>query len=225
MRTLRPLVAECIGTFFLVFVGVAAIVANAYRDGSVGLFGIAAAHDLALAVGISATMHVSGGHLNPAVTLGLFSVGRIGPKDAGLYIIAQLIGGGLAAVAVQRLFPDAAVAAAGLGTPRLAVDVTTAQGIVIEAILTFLLVFAVFGTVVDPAAPKIGGFGVGITVLFDVLAGGNLTGAAMNPARAFGPALASGVWIGQFIYWAGPILGGIAAAQIYQRVLLKKGED
>jgi aquaporin Z len=223
MRTvLRPLVAEAVGTFFLVFVGVAAIVSNAYREGSVGLLGIAAAHGLALAVGVSATMHVSGGHLNPAVTLGLFSVGRIGPRDAGLYVVAQLLGAILAAYAAKELLPEMAGVVTQLGTPKLAPDVTTNQGMVIEAVLTFLLVFAVFGTAVDPAAPKIGGFGIGTVVLFDILAGGNLTGAAMNPARAFGPALISGTWIGQFIYWVGPILGGIAAAQLYERVLLKK---
>jgi len=221
-NTLRPLVAEAIGTFFLVFPGVAAIVANAYHDGSIGLLGIAAAHGIGLAIGVSVTMNISGGNLNPAVTLGLLSVGRIGLKQAGLYIVAQLVGATLAAYAVKGLFPDMATIAVSLGTPKLAPDVTAAQGIVIEAILTFLLVTAVFGTAVDPAAPKIGGFGIGLTVLIGVLAGGNLTGAALNPARAFGPALASATWIGQFIYWVGPILGGVAAAQVYERVLLKK---
>lgn len=221
-NTLRPLVAEFIGTFFLVFIGVAAIVSNAYHQGSIGLLGIAAAHGLALAVGVSATMNISGGHLNPAVTAGLFSVGRIGPKDAGLYIVAQLLGATVAGFAVKGLFPEMAVVATQLGTTRLAADVTTAQGIVLEAIFTFLLVTAVFGTAVDPAAPKIGGFGIGITLLFCILAGGDLTGAAANPARAFGPALAGNMWIGQAVYWIGPILGGVVAAQVYERVLLKR---
>jgi aquaporin Z len=92
----------------------------------------------------------------------------------------------------------------------------------VEAILTFLLVFAVMGTAVDPAAPKIGGFGIGLVVFFDILAAGTITGAAMNPARAFGPALLSGSWTAHAAYWIGPILGGILACQVYERLLMKK---
>lgn len=221
-NTLRPLVAEFIGVFFLTFAGAGAIVANTYREGSVGLLGIAAAHGLALAIAISATMNISGGHINPAVTLGLWSVGRIDAKKAGLYVLFQLLGAVAAAYAVKGLYPEMAGRVAALGTPRLASDVNLVQGIVIEAILTFFLAFAVMGTAVDPAAPKIGGFGIGLTVMFGILAGGNLTGAAMNPARAFGPALVSGTWIGHVAFWVGPILGAIAAMQVYERMLLKK---
>jgi aquaporin Z len=219
---LRPLVAEFVGTFFLVFAGVAAIVTNTYRDGSVGLLGIAAAHGLALAVAVSATMSVSGGHLNPAVTIGLWSVGRIQARSAGLYLLAQLLGAVVAALAVKAFFPSMAASVAALGTPRLAIDITTFDGILIEAILTFMLGFAVMGTAVDPAAPRIGGFGIGLTVTFGILAGGVMTGAAMNPARAFGPALVSWRWEGQFVYWVGPILGSVAAMQLYERLLIKK---
>lgn len=221
-NTLRPLVAEFVGVFFLTFAGAGAIVANTYRDGSVGLLGIAAAHGLALAVAVSATMNISGGHINPAITLGLWSVGRIDAKNAGLYVVAQLLGAVAAAFAIRGLYPEMAGTVAALGTPRLASDVSLVQGIVIEAILTFFLAFAVMGTAVDPAAPKIGGFAIGLTVMFGILAGGNMTGAAMNPARAFGPALASGSWIGHVAYWVGPILGAIAAIQVYERVLMKK---
>lgn len=221
-NTLRPLVAEFIGVFLLTFAGVGAIVANTYRDGSVGLIGIAAAHGLALAIAVSATMSISGGHINPAITLGLWSVGRIDAKKAGLYVIAQLLGASAAAYAIRGLYPEMAGTVAALGTPKLASDVTLVQGIVIEAILTFFLAFAVMGTAVDPSAPKIGGFGIGLTVMFGILAGGTMTGAAMNPARAFGPALASGMWIGQVVYWVGPILGAIAAMQVYERVLMRK---
>jgi aquaporin Z len=221
-NNLRLFVAEFIGTFFLVFAGVGAIVQNAYRDGSVGLVGIAAAYGLALAIGVSATMGISGGHLNPAVTLGLWSVGRIDVKKAALYIAAQLLAGIVAALAVKNLYPDMASGMTRLGTPGLASDVTMSQGILVEAILTFMLLFAVMGTAVDSVAPKIGGFGIGLTVFFDVLAGGNITGAAMNPARAFGPALVSGSWTGHAVYWIGPILGGILACQVYERLLMKK---
>lgn len=222
MSFLRPLVAEFVGTFFLCFAGIAAIVSNTHLSGGVGLVGIAAAHGVALAIGISATMHVSGGHLNPAVTIGLLSIGRVNAKTAGSYILAQLAGASVAALAVKMLFPAQAVLASQLGTPSLAGGITMPQGIVIEAIMTFLLAYAVMGTAVDPAAPKIGGFGIGLTVFFGILAGGAVTGAAMNPARALGPALASGNWIGQAVYWIGPILGSVLAFQLYERVVLKK---
>jgi aquaporin Z len=220
--TLRPLVAEFIGIFFLCFASIGAIVANAYRDGAVGFLAIAAAHGIALGVAVTATMNISGGYLNPAITLGLWSVGRIGARTAGLYVLAQLLGATAAAAAVKYLFPEQAGLVTRLGTPGLAPDVTLAQGILIEAILTFMLAFAVMGTAVDPAAPKVGGFGVGLTLLFGVIAGGHMTGGALNPGRAFGPALLSGSWTAHAVYWIGPILGAVAAVQVYERVLLKK---
>ncbi len=219
---LRALVAELTGTFFLVFAGVGAIVSDLYRPGSVGLLGIAAAHGIALAVAVSATMNVSGGHLNPAVTVGLFSIGRIDAKTAGRYVVAQLVGAILAALAIKGLYPHMAGLNAKLGTPTLASDISLAQGIAIEAILTFMLAFAVMGTAVDPNAPKIGGFGIGLVVFFDILAGGQMTGAAMNPARAFGPALVSGTWIAHVAFWIGPILGSVVGFQLYERVVLRK---
>jgi aquaporin Z len=219
---LRPMVAEFVGTFFLVFAGVGAIVADAYRAGSVGLLGIAAAHGLALAVGVSATMNISGGHLNPAITIGLWSVGRVDARRAGAYVLAQLLGGIAAALAVRYTFPEMAAINSQLGTPRLADAVYQTKGILVEALLTFLLAYSVMGTAVDPRAPKIGGFGIGLTLLFCILAGGNVTGAALNPARAFGPALVSGTWTAQLIYWAGPILGGVVAMQVYERVVMQK---
>jgi aquaporin Z len=218
----RPLVAELVGTFFLVFAGVSAIVSDVWRAGSLGLLGIAAAHGIALAVAVSATMNVSGGHLNPAITIGFLSVGRVDLKTAAQYIVAQLLGGLLAAAAVKGLFPTPSVVVAKLGTPTLASDVSMLQGIAAEAILTFLLAYAVMGTAVDPNAPKIGGFGIGLAVFFDVLAGGHLTGAAMNPARVLGPAVLSVTWIGHIVYWVGPILGAVLAFQLYERVVLRK---
>ena len=220
--TLRLLVAELIGTFFLVFCGVGAAVTDLYRPGSVGLLGAAVANGVALAIGISATMNVSGGHLNPAVTIGLWSVGRIDPVKAVQYIVAQLLGATIAVLAVKLLYPDMAAQIAIYGAPRLATDVSATQGILIEAIMTFLLAFAVMGTCVDPRAPKIGGLGVGLIVACDVLAGGQMTGAAMNPARAFGPMLVGKMWTGVAIYWVGPVLGAIVAMQIYERILMQK---
>ena len=221
-KTLRPLVAEFIGVFIFVFITAGAITLNQYRDGIIGLAGIAAAQGVTLAIAITATMNISGGHLNPAVTLGLWSIGRIGWKQAGLYVVAQLLGAILAALAVKGLYPEMASRIAQLGAPRLATDVSFTQGVLIEAILTFFLAFAVMATAVDAAAPKVAGWAIGLTVMMGVLASGGITGAGMNPARAFGPALVANAWLGQLIYWVGPILGAVAAMQVYERLLLKR---
>lgn len=212
---LKPAVAELVGTFYLVFIGAAAAAADRYMHGGVGLIGFALANGLALGTGITATMNISGGHLNPAVTVSLWSLGKIRARLGILYIIAQLCGATLAGLLVYAAFPVADVNAVHAGAPALGIGITTLQGVIIEAVLTFLLVTSVLLTAVDPRAPKVGGYGVGITVLFDVLVGGAATGAAMNPSRSFGPALASGFWTNEWIYWAGPILGGLVAAAIY----------
>ena len=221
-KTLRPLVAEFIGVFMLTFIGAGAIVLNTYRDGAVGLAGIALASGLAYAIAVTATMNISGGHINPAITVGLWSTGRIGWKQAGMYVAAQLLGAIVAVLALRFLFPEMAGRVAQLGTPRLATDTTFTQGVLVEAILTFFLAFAVMATVVDVAAPKVAGWAVGLTAAMGILAGGGITGGALNPARAFGPALVSGAWLGQLVYWIGPILGSVAAMQVYERLLLKR---
>ncbi len=221
-QSLRPLVAEFVGVFMLVFIGGGAMIVNAYREGSVGLGGIAAAHGLALAIAVSATMGISGGHINPAITIGLWSVGRIDIRKAGLYVVAQLLGAVVAALALKSLFPTMAARIRQYGALSLAPDVTVATAILIEAVLTFFLAFAVMGTVVDSNAPKVGGFGIGLTLWMCVLAGGQLTGAALNPARAFGTALVANFWVAQVAYWVGPILGAVVAMQVYERLLLRK---
>jgi aquaporin Z len=220
-QTLRPLIAEFIGVFMLVFIGGGAIIINAYKDGSVGLGGIAAASGLAYALAVTATMGISGGHINPAVTIGLWSVGRVNALKAGLYIVAQLLGGVCAALVLKGLFPTGAAEVRQYGALSLGADTTLATAILLEAVMTFFLALAVMGTVVDSAAPKVGGFAVGLTLWMCILAGGPLTGAALNPARTFGPALVSGFWVGQVAYWVGPILGAVVAMQVYQRFLLR----
>lgn len=222
-QTLRPLIAEFIGTFFLCFPGIAAAVAESYRPGLAGgMVGIALAHGIGLAIGITTTMAVSGGHLNPAVTIGLWSVGRIDGKRAGLYVLAQLLGGIVAALAVKDLYPQMAAAATQLGMPRLSGDISMPGGIALEAIATFLLAWAVMGSCVDNRAPRLGGFVVGLTVMIDIFAIGTLTGAAMNPARAFAPALVTWSWTAQAVYWIGPIIGSIVAMQIYERMMIER---
>jgi aquaporin Z len=221
-QTLRPLIAEFVGVFMVVFIGAGAIIVNGYRDGVLGLGGIAAAHGLAYALAVTATMSISGGHINPAVTVGLWSVGRIDARKAGLYVVAQLLGAVVAALLLKAVFPTMAARIQELGALKLAPDVSFVGATLIEAILTFFLALAVMGTVVDPAGPKVGGFGVGVALWMGVLAGGPLTGAALNPARAFGPALVANFWVGQLAYWIGPIVGAVIAMQVYERVLLKK---
>jgi MIP family channel proteins len=221
----RRLVAEFLGTFMLVFFGAGAIMSKSFPKGDFGMLGIAFAHGLALAIGITATMAISGGHLNPAVTAGMTAIRRIDPKTALLYILAQLLGATIAALALKSLLPPGVTKVLALGTPSIASTITLGQAITIETILTFFLMSAVMGTAVSPAAHKIGGFGVGLTLVIGILFGGPLTGAALNPARAFGPALISGQWVSQGVYWVGPILGALLAAFLWEKLLLPKATD
>jgi aquaporin Z len=219
---LRRCTAEALGTFALVFIGSGSVLSTYFPKSDYGVLGISIAHGLVLAVMVSATMTISGGHLNPAVTLGLLSVKRINARTAAGYVAAQLLGAVFASVAVKLLFPAGIAGITDLGTPRLAPSISLGEGIVLEAIFALFLVSAVFGTCVNPDAPRVGGFGIGLALTFDVLVGGPLTGAAVNPARAFGPALVSGNWVAHAVYWVGPILGGILAAVLWHHVLLPK---
>jgi MIP family channel proteins len=219
----RRLTAEALGTFGLVFVGAAVVVVNGgFPQSGIGLLGIALAHAVVLSVMISATMTISGGHLNPAVTVGLLVTRRIDAASALAYIVAQLAAAVLAAFLVKLLMPGQAVNNAMLGVPVIASSVQLGQAIGLEAVLTFFLVSAVFGTAVSPDAPRVAGFGIGLVLLFDILVGGPLTGAAMNPARAFGPAVVANEWVGHLVYWAGPLAGAVVAALLWEYVLLPR---
>ncbi len=226
--SIRHFVAEFVGTFALVFVGGASILITRSGANTSGLLEIALAHGLILALMVTATMRVSG-HFNPAVTLGFLVTRRIEPMMAGLYIVAQILSGVLAAYALRELLPSALVGsasvAAHLGGQSVSIDISTGQAFVLEAIATFFLVFVVFGTAVDPHAPKVGGFAIGLTVAAWILAIGPLTGASLNPARSFGPALVTGDFTAQGIYWLGPIAGGVLAALIYDRLFLPRAPE
>jgi aquaporin Z len=217
---LRLMVAEAVGTFFLVFPGVAAPMLGAATHTAVPLLDVAIANGIGLGIGISATLAVSGGALNPAVTIALWSLGKLKAGIALLYILAELCGAIVAALLCHWLIPGAAV---GVGTPAPGAGVGALDAAGIECVLTFLLMSAVLNTIVDRQAPKIAGLGVGLIVVADVLAGGPLTGAAMNPARAFGPELISGVWTAGWAYWVGPIAGALIAALVY-RFFLRTAE-
>jgi MIP family channel proteins len=219
---LKQCVAEFIGTFALIFVGVGAIYSYAGAAPGVGLLGIALAHGLTIAVMVSATGGISGGHLNPAVTMGILVGGKIKPSDAVAYWIAQLAGGSAAGFLLVGLFGENGRTIVANGTPDLGEHISPGMGIVIEMVLTFFLVFVVYGSAVDVRAPKIGGLAVGLTIALDILFGGPLTGGSMNPARTFGPALASGHWNNHAVYWIGPMLGGALAGLVYGRFLIKE---
>jgi MIP family channel proteins len=221
-KTLRPLAAEFVGTALFVFLGAGSVVMNAHTAGALGAVGVALAHGVALAIVVSMTMNISGGHLNPAVTAALWVADKVDGRTAASYVVGQLVGALVGAALVKGLLPVAAVRATLAGAPKLAETVTFMQGVWIEAVLTFFLVSAVFGTAVSPEAPKIGGFGIGLAVAVDALVGGSLTGAAMNPARAFGPAVASADLHGQAVWWIGPLLGAGAAGWLWRTVLLPK---
>ena len=220
MNSLRHFVAEFVGTFALVFVGGGAIAAAQATQMNAGLIAVALAHGIILAVAVSATMRISG-HLNPAITAGFLVTRRIAPLMAGVHLVAQLVGATVAAYALKALLPVSLTAATRLGGQSVSLEITTAQAIGLEAIATFFLAFVVFGTAADGKGPKIGGLAIGATLAAGILAIGPFTGASLNPARSFGPAVASGIFEGQLVYWIGPLLGGIIAALVYDALYLR----
>jgi aquaporin TIP len=217
---LKPAVAEAVGTFALIFSGVMAISAAAIVGapaGTADLASIGLAHGLTIAVMVAALGAISGGHFNPAVTFGFVVTGRMSPATGAVYWVAQLVGASIAGLLLTALFGAGPV---GGGTPDLGNNVSFAAGVVLEAVATFFLVLVVFGTAVDERAPKsVYPLAIGFTVALDIMAIGPLTGGAMNPARAFGPALASGHWANQLVYWIGPLIGGAVAAWLHHGLL------
>jgi aquaporin TIP len=220
----KAAVAEFVATFALIFVGAGAVIVAS--SGQLDLVGVALAHGLVLAVMVSVTGHVSGGHVNPAVTIALWAAGKVGTQRGAVLIVAQLVGAVMGALLLRYVVGGGAFDAGGAGTPALAPGLAVGKGIVLEAILTFFLVFVVFGTAVDDKGPwnKTAGFTIGLTIAFDILAFGPLTGAAMNPARWFGPALVGGQWADALVWIVGPIAGAIIAGVLYTAVLLRGRE-
>ncbi len=214
--------AEFVGTFALVFVGAGSL-ATASGFGGLSVLGIALAHGLAIAVMVSAVGHISGGHFNPAVTFGFLVTGRMAPILAGIYLVTQLAGAAVAALLLKWIFADDAVEASKLGAPALADVVDPAAGLVVEMILTFFLVWVFFATAADPRGTfkSVAGLAIGLTITFDILVGGPLTGAAMNPARAFGPQLVGNAWHDGWVWYLGPLFGGGAAALLYEVLYLR----
>ena len=214
---LRRGIAEFVGTFALIFVGAGSIAfARTLTD-------IALAHGLVIAVMVSAVGFISGGHFNPAVTLGFLVTRRIAPALAVLYWVVQFGAATIAALLLKWVLPNAIENQSHLGVPALGGGIGSGGAVVIEAVLTFFLVWVVFATAVDPRGTfqQIAGLAIGFTISLDILMGGVLTGAAMNPARAFGPQLVGNHWSHFWIWYVGPLAGGVIAASLYELLYLR----
>jgi aquaporin TIP len=205
--------AELVGAFALIFVGAGAAI---YQD----LVAIALANGLVIAVMISAVGHISGGHFNPAVTLGFLVTRRIAPSLAVFYWLCQLGGAALAALLLKWVLPSGS---ASSGAPTLNTTIDTGKGVAIEAVLTFFLVWVMFASMADPRGTfrQIAGLAIGATITLDALMAAGLTGAAMNPARAFGPQVVNNHWGDFWVWYVGPLAGGILAAVIYETLYLR----
>jgi aquaporin NIP len=214
------LAAEALGTFMLVFIGAGAVVVNAWAPGSVSNVGVALAFGFVILGAVYALGHISGAHFNPALTTGLWLSGRFPAADVAPYVGAQ-VGGATVAALLLRLFLGGAARAAAT-VPTL--EVWRACGV--EAVLTFFLMLVVMAVATDArVASPAAGLAVGLTIAFDALMGGPLTGASMNPARSLGPALVTGVWRAQWIYWLGPLAGAAAAVYLYEYLRKGKAHD
>ena len=214
---LRRCAAEFVGTFALIFIGA----------GSIGfartLTDIALAHGLVIAVMVSAVGFISGGHFNPAVTLGFFVTRRIAPMLAVAYWITQFTAAIAGSLLLRWVLPSAIETQSNLGVPALGGGIGSGAGVVVEAVLTFFLVWAVFATAADPrgAFKQIAGLAIGFTITFDILMSGVLTGGAMNPARAFGPQLVGSHWAHFWVWYIGPFAGAVIAASLYELLYLR----
>ena len=220
--------AEFAGTFAFVFIAAGVICSDDFlRQQSqhpLGVLGIALAQGLIYGVMVTSVHHISGGHLNPAVTVGFWVTRKLSTLDALLYTVAQLAGSVLAALALSAILAESIWRPVGLGSPMLAADFTRMHGMLLEGLLTFILVFVFFATIGDPngATPRNMGLAVGFTVAVGALFGNPFTGACMNPAMPFGPALAAHHWTNQGTYWVGPLMGGILGAWVYSSAFMQR---
>lgn len=217
----QTMIAEAIGTFALTFIGILAITNDSIIGGTTGaaLVTVAFAHGLTIAVMIASLGAISGGHFNPAVTIGFVLTGRMNVITGALYWVAQLLGATAAAFLISSM---AGVDAVIGGTPLVTENVGTGMAIVLEAVATFFLVLVVFGSAVDERAPKsVYPMAIGLSITAGIMAIGPLTGAALNPARAFGPALIGGEMTRHFVFWVGPLVGGALGAAVQHFILMR----
>ena len=218
--------AEFIGTTIFVFIGVGSVVGSGIFIGETGaitggqLLVIALGHGLAITTMVAATARISGGHLNPAVTIAMFFSGNIDGFKGLMYVIAQLLGAICGALLIKTIVPDALEGA--LGSHAIAPGVSIGSAILLEMCLTFGLVFVIYATAVDERGPSnLAPFAIGMVVVITAFVGAALTGASLNPARTLGPAVAVGQWADHWVYWVAPITGGTCAAILYKYVFLK----
>jgi aquaporin Z len=233
-KWVRPLVAEFIGPFALTFIGAGAIMLSVTQsmklDGGT-LVMIALAHGLAIGLMVAAAGHISGGHYNPAVTIALWIGGRIGAVKSVAYIIVQLLGATVAALLLKKIF-DSSNATLANAIPSVNyggkpdndfIIIGKQNALMLEAILTFFLVYVIHGVAVDGrGAGAIAPLAIGLTITMDILMAGPLTGAAMNPSRHFGVALVDGTWTDGWIYWVGPVVGGAAASIVQNYIMMPR---
>jgi MIP family channel proteins len=219
VETTKAAVADLVGTFALVFIGAGAVITSGF---GLDLTGVALASGLVFAVMLSVTAHLEAGMLNPAIAIALWVVGQRSTTRTVVVIVAQVVGAIVAGLLLRYLVPGTAFDAAAGGTPAIASGVAIGKAIVIEAVCAFILVFVVLGALVDERRPNgMGAVAAGLAVTVAVMTFGPFTGAALNPARWFGPALASGTWADWYVWIVGPVAGGIIAAVLYATVFLR----
>jgi aquaporin TIP len=220
-NVIRALIVEFIGPFALTLVGAGAIIATAGGD----LVAIALAHGLAIGLLVAAAGHISGGVYNPALTVGLAIARKLSPALVLPYIIVQLLGGTVAALCLKAIFPAAAIDKVSFGVPAVGAGFSVGNAFLIEVLMTFFLMFVVYGTAVDERGPRaIAALAIGLTITMDIFVGGAVSGAAMNPARHFSVALIGNHWANWWLWWVAPILGAVIAAGLYAYVLQERTE-
>lgn len=224
---LRRSLAEFVGTFALVFVAAGTLAAASLTgDVDPSSLTVAFSYGLVVAVMVSALGHISGGHFNPAITLAFFVTRRLAVSLTIAYLIVQLAAAAAAALLIRWIFPGESAESVRHGAPAIDPNLGNAEALVVEALLTFFLVWVFFATAADIRGTfkAIAGLGIGLAVTFGVLVGDPLTDAMMNPARAFGPQLIDSSWDDFWVWYAGPILGGAIAALVYELVYLRTVE-
>jgi len=230
-RITAKLLAEFIGTFAFVFIGAGAAAVVGDGAGLNGIAAVALAHGLTVMAFAFAYGPLSGGHMNPAVTVGVVAAGAMRAGEAAGYIVSQLVGGTVGALLLSTVLGGAET---GLGMPALAhnlslgdtfLTITPAAGFLIEAVLAFFLVTVVLATAVAGRAGKVAPLAIGMTLTFNIIMGGALTGASFNPARALGPMIATGNFTDAWLYLMAPIVGAIVAAIVHTSLtrLAKEG--
>ncbi|KAL6627232.1 hypothetical protein ACP70R_030958 [Stipagrostis hirtigluma subsp. patula] len=212
----QKIIAEILGTYFMIFAGCGSVVVNLSTKGTVTFPGICAVWGLVVMVLVYSVGHISGAHFNPAVTVAFATCGRFPWKQVPSYVVAQLLGSTLASLTLRVVFGGAAAHEHFFGTAPAGSD---AQAVVLEFVISFYLMFVVSGVATDNRAiGELAGLAVGATVMLNVLFAGPITGASMNPARSLGPAFVAGRYRGIWVYVVGPVCGTVAGAWAYNLV-------